>query len=123
MSGTSAIRRRLGDAVRTLRHARGWTQEMLGERAGLSYKFIGEIERGQGNPSVDTLERLSVALGVDVTELFGEPWPRRGVYEFSAHDVLRVREALESAGALLDRVTRPTGERAPRRARRSRQGR
>jgi transcriptional regulator with XRE-family HTH domain len=99
------IRRRLGDSVRLLRTARGWTQEQLGERAALSYKFVGEIERGQGNPTVDTLARLSAALDVDVAELFG-PAPRRAVYEVTTRDMLMVRDALDSASRLLDRFSR-----------------
>ncbi|MBI4680030.1 MAG: helix-turn-helix transcriptional regulator [Nitrospirae bacterium] len=31
-----------------------FTQEELGEKAGLSYKFVGEIERGEVNPSLDS---------------------------------------------------------------------
>lgn len=113
----SEIRRRLGESVRALRLARGWTQEHLGERASLSYKFIGEIERGQGNPSIDTLERLSGALAVDVTDLFGLNARRDGVFEVNRRDVLVVREALVSASQLLDRVARPVGPSRPGRGR------
>lgn len=99
MSGMREIRHRLGDNVKALRHSRGWTQEQLGERAGISYKFIGEIERGIGNPSVDYLERLCKALEVDVTELFGSPV--KGEFRLTRADLNRVREALETFGELL----------------------
>lgn len=104
----SDIRTRLGAGVRALRRARGWTQEQLAERASLSYKFLGEIERGQGNPSVETLGRLGVALEVDVVDLFGFPATRKGVFELNKYDVFRVREALHSADQLLDRASRAT---------------
>lgn len=53
-----------------LRKARGWSQEALGERAELSYKFVGEIERGLVNPSLDSLVKISNVLGVEIAELF-----------------------------------------------------
>jgi transcriptional regulator with XRE-family HTH domain len=101
------LRARLGERVRELRQARGWTQEALGERSALSYKFVGEIERGRGNPSVETLQRLSAALEVDVTELFGSAvGVVRESYSVTADDLARVRKALESADTILDRVSR-----------------
>lgn len=60
----------LGRRIRNLRNIKGWTQEELGGQAELSYKFIGEIERGQQNPSFDTLLKISVALNVELPELF-----------------------------------------------------
>ena len=67
------LRARVGGRVKGFRRLKGWSQEQLGERAGLSYKFIGEIERGAGNPTIDTLHAIAVALDVDITDLFGPP--------------------------------------------------
>lgn len=64
------IRRLVGDRIRFLRKAKGWSQEELGEYAALSYKFIGEIERGTVNPSLDTLLGISNALNVEIAKLF-----------------------------------------------------
>ncbi|HPL98079.1 MAG TPA: helix-turn-helix transcriptional regulator [Smithellaceae bacterium] len=60
----------LGRRIRSLRNIKGWTQEELGSHADLSYKFIGEIERGQQNSSFDTLVKIATALKVDILELF-----------------------------------------------------
>ena len=60
----------LGQRIRVIRKAKGWTQEVLGSKADISYKFIGEIERGQQNPSFDTLVKIAGALGIDLSELF-----------------------------------------------------
>lgn len=60
----------LGKRIRSLRVARGWTQQNLGEKAGISYKFIGEIERGKQNPSFSILAKISEALNIDLKELF-----------------------------------------------------
>jgi transcriptional regulator with XRE-family HTH domain len=79
------------------------TQEGLAERAGLSYKFLGEVERGAGNPTLETLQRISDALGVEIVELFPSsasqhPSP---AYTISEADFQVMREALESLGELV----------------------
>jgi transcriptional regulator with XRE-family HTH domain len=60
----------LGRRIRSLRTAKGWTQEKLGAESGISYKFLGEIERGQKNPSFDILVKIAAALKVDLPEMF-----------------------------------------------------
>ncbi len=61
-----------GHNIKTLRNARSWTQDHLGEIADLNPKYLGEIERGERNPSLDVLWRLARALGVDAAELVGD---------------------------------------------------
>lgn len=60
---------RLAALTRTLRKAQGLSQEALAERAGLHRNFISLIERGQNQPTVDTLFRLAEALGLTAVEL------------------------------------------------------
>ena len=60
----------LGRRIRSLRTAKGWTQQELGDHAEVNYKFIGEIERGQQNPSLNILAKLAAALSVDLSDLF-----------------------------------------------------
>ncbi|KAF0154462.1 MAG: helix-turn-helix DNA-binding protein XRE family [Syntrophaceae bacterium] len=60
----------LGRRIRTLRNMKGWTQEELGKRADVNYKFIGEIERGRQNPSLNILYKIATAMQVDLPELF-----------------------------------------------------
>src|SRR5262245_21423471 len=59
----------LGQRLRALRKQRGFSQERLGSRAGLSGKFIGEVERGEKSISIDSLYRVSVALEISLREL------------------------------------------------------
>jgi len=61
------------------------TQEQLGEKAGISYKFIGEVERGAVNPSLDSLVGIAKALRVGVRELF--PSDNDLVTEFSHEEL------------------------------------
>jgi len=59
----------LGRRIRELRTLKGWTQQELGNQADVNYKFIGEIERGQQNPSFNILVKVASALEVSLPEL------------------------------------------------------
>ncbi len=63
------VREALALRVRAVRQQRGWSQERLGEKAGLSGKFLGEVERAKKSISLDSLERLARALDVPLAEL------------------------------------------------------
>jgi transcriptional regulator with XRE-family HTH domain len=69
--------------LRRLRHTLGWSQERLAEHCGLHRTYIGAIERGERNISLDTLERLADALGLPVYALL-EITPARGQVRESA---------------------------------------
>jgi transcriptional regulator with XRE-family HTH domain len=45
------------------------SQEELGEKAGFHYTYIGGVERGQKNPSIETLQKIANALGANLFEL------------------------------------------------------
>ena len=54
-----------GTLLRALRLDRGLTQEELADRAGMSVRAVGSLERGHAIPRRDTAERLCAALGLD----------------------------------------------------------
>jgi len=60
----------LGNRIRYLRNLRRMTQEALGEKADLNYKYLGAIERGEKNPATDNLSKIAAALDVKLYELF-----------------------------------------------------
>ena len=105
------LRGRVGARVKQLRKARRLTQEQLAERAGLSYKFIGEVERGRGNPTLTTLAAMSDALGIGLVDLLGID-PERP--RLSPRQVTQVREALESLETLVEWATPPDQGAKPR---------
>lgn len=63
------VRKFLGQRLRALRKQRSLSQERLGRKAGLSGKFIGEVERGEKSISVDSLYHVAVALEVPLRHL------------------------------------------------------
>ena len=64
-----------GKKIRKLREGRGWSQEQLATEAGVDNSHLGKLERGEGNPTIKLIYRISVALEVDVRELMGEYLP------------------------------------------------
>ena len=60
----------LGKRIRALRKQQGLSQEQLAEQVGMSGKYLGEIERGQVNCSVDIVERIAKALDLELIDLF-----------------------------------------------------
>lgn len=72
---STRIRQELAQKLRFLRFTRGWSQEVLAERAGLHRTHIGQIERGQVNVSIDNLEKLANAFTLPLPELLTPPSP------------------------------------------------
>src|SRR5215813_4581182 len=65
----TSLRERLGIALQRQRQVHGLSQGQLAKLSKLSLKYIGEIERGEANVSMDALERLTTALEWDPFEL------------------------------------------------------
>ncbi|MBD8135091.1 helix-turn-helix transcriptional regulator [Bacillus sp. CFBP 13597] len=59
-----------GNKIRAVRKAKGLTQEELSERCGLQNTYIGGIERGERNISLQSVEKLAEGLSVAPFELF-----------------------------------------------------
>ena len=63
------LSKRFGARVRELRHDQGLSQEALAERAGLDRTYVSGVERGVRNPTLSTIERLALALGISLETL------------------------------------------------------
>ena len=59
----------LGKRIAHLRKTKGLTQLELSVDSGLSQSFLCDLEAGRRNPSIETLERLAMALGVSLSVL------------------------------------------------------
>jgi transcriptional regulator with XRE-family HTH domain len=63
-----------GANLRRAREARGLSQEALGAAAEMHRTAVGAVERGEANVTIDNMERLAAAVGMDMSELLN----RRG---------------------------------------------
>lgn len=64
-----SARERFATNLRAARLAKGLSQETLGNLADLHPTYVGSVERGERNVSVDNMEKLARALGLDVIDL------------------------------------------------------
>ncbi|MFO1398118.1 MAG: helix-turn-helix transcriptional regulator [Burkholderiales bacterium] len=64
-----SARIRLAANLRAARKKQQISQEELADRAEIDRSFVGSVERCERNISLDNIERLSVALGMDVADL------------------------------------------------------
>lgn len=63
------INKRIGTHILQLRLQQKLNQEELAFRSALSTSFLGSMERGKANPSIEALDRVATALQVDVSDL------------------------------------------------------
>lgn len=57
---------RVGQAIRDRRKELGITQPHLAEVAGVSTNTLYKLEKGQGNPTLDVLNKLAEVLGMEL---------------------------------------------------------
>lgn len=85
------VRQLVGRRVQTLRKRKGLSQEELAGRIDIDSKSLSRLERGAHYPSLETLDRISTELGVELRDFF----------DFDNHP---------SAEALRDYLLRAAGE-------------
>lgn len=68
-----ALQRIVGRNIRRLRQARGVSQEDLAAEIGVHRTYMGGVERGERNLTLQSLERLADRLGVSPLSLLEDP--------------------------------------------------
>jgi len=66
------LQRRLGRNLRTLRKAKGLSQEAFADLLKIHRTYMGGLERGERNVTLQTVERIAATLGVDPAQLLAE---------------------------------------------------
>lgn len=66
----TSLRKRFGQRVKELRQATGLSQEAFADRCGFARSYMSRIERGGANPSLDAVQVVADALGIEVFRLF-----------------------------------------------------
>lgn len=69
-------RKLLGQRIKELRQARGWSQEELAERMESGAKYVSSLERGRENPTLEMLINVARTLKVEPVDLFNYAWLR-----------------------------------------------
>ncbi len=98
--------------LRRWRTTREMTLSALAEQAGVAKSTVSLIERGQGNPSIDTVWALAAALGVPFASLFHDEPPARDVTVVRADDASLVaidQAGLETDGLIIRHLLTRTG--------------
>jgi len=63
------IQRALGRNIRKLRKAREWSQERMAEACGMHWTYIGQVERGERNLTLQSLSAITKAFDLKTWEL------------------------------------------------------
>ncbi|SCZ00045.1 Helix-turn-helix [Paenibacillus polysaccharolyticus] len=88
------LRNSVGERIRAIRKAKGLTQQQLAELSGLDDAYIGSVERGERNFSIDTLEKIVNGLHVPISDLFR-------VYNFESQKEIARIEAIDEFATII----------------------
>lgn len=66
----SELIRQIGQRIRNYRVQKGFSQERLAELSGCHPTYIGQIERGEKNATLESIEKISSALKIPLSTLF-----------------------------------------------------
>ncbi len=97
----------LGARIKELRKSRGFSQDELAEKVDIDAKHMSRIEVGGSYPSLDTLDRIAKALGVELKDFFDI------VHESKRADLIRaimslIKDADDAQLKLLVKIARAT---------------
>lgn len=98
------LNKQFAKRIKTLRKLKNITQEELGGKTGVSYKYIGEIERGEVNPSLDILGKIAKGFEVSLKDLMDYSDNKKGLHKddilhpLSKSEVETVKNALGILG-------------------------
>ncbi|MGM0836556.1 MAG: helix-turn-helix domain-containing protein [Bacillota bacterium] len=90
----SEILKMVGENIRYFRKNKGITQEELGEMSDIQYTYIGGIERGERNISLETLEKITNSLGISLSEVFQFKNLNVDEQHFNKHQLIEINRSL-----------------------------
>jgi len=64
------IKKIFGKTIRLIRESRNMTQEKLADLCGLHRTYIGSVERGERNISLENIQKIANALQIKIVDLF-----------------------------------------------------
>lgn len=69
-AGSEGYRQQIGNRIHHLRASQGLSLRKLALMVGMDYAYLFNIEHGNANPTIDSLERIAGGLDVDLRDLF-----------------------------------------------------
>jgi XRE family transcriptional regulator, regulator of sulfur utilization len=84
----------IGNRLKTIRAQRGMTLEDVARLTGVSKPMLGQIERGQSNPTITTLNKIATGLKVPVTTFFKEEEPEFTVAGIGPDNLMEEKDGL-----------------------------
>lgn len=100
----TAYLKRVGEGVRLGRARRGMSRKALSKASGVSERYLADLERGVGNPSLLVLRQIADALGSEVAQLVSDPPERPVDLALTIHQLERLSPPeLAEARQLLSR--------------------
>lgn len=103
MSGISIV---IGDRIKKHRNQLGLTQEELAEKCGLHHTYIGQLERGEKNATLESVEKVVQGLGISFEILFEKVAPSESAEPTIAAECYSLVDALplREQQAVLDMI-------------------
>lgn len=83
-----------GNRVRYFRKLKGLTQEELAKKADIHYTYVGGIERGERNISLETIEKISIALNVPPSVIFHNEDSLFSPNDLNREEILKLHKQL-----------------------------
>lgn len=66
----SELNEQIGQLLKDLREERGWSLREFGLIVGMNKTYLGDIELGKHNPTMNSLEKIVAGYGLTVKEFF-----------------------------------------------------
>ena len=79
----SSIATIVGQRLIRRRHELGYSHQITSERAGLNPTYIGQVERGEKNATIESIEKICIALDLPMEDLFSEIIPTDSQYQIA----------------------------------------
>ncbi|WP_028534353.1 helix-turn-helix domain-containing protein [Paludibacterium yongneupense] len=105
-NGTLQVIQNVSANLRRARQQRGLSQDRLAELAGISRRMLVNIEAGESNVSIATVDKLASALGLAFLDVVGAPAPADKVHSALPLRIWQGKQA-DSHGNLLESLNRP----------------
>lgn len=100
----------LGETIRSIRKAKGFSILQIKELTGLSKSTISELENDKSSPTAETLQKIADALRVKVSDFFIDPEPN--LIEKSTEEYLKIEQEKYSKRSFADNLEFDSAEAA-----------